>query len=135
VTRAFPLTRALLPLRAAQLTFEKGFCNPFVKYSPALVAATALADPVEAVRTLARGFEVVSRLGGYAAGLALDRVRGLGDSNVPARAAQIRDVLCLLGPTYSACPVLTDIAARLRVLTAAHHPLRSQGRAGAGVAA
>ena len=71
-----------------------------MKYSPALVAATALADPVEALRTLARGVEVVTRLGSYAAGLALDRVRGLGDSNVPARAAQIRDVLCLLGPTY-----------------------------------
>ena len=51
---------------------EKGYCNPFVKYSPALVAATALADPVEAVRTLARGAEVVTRLGSYAAGLALE---------------------------------------------------------------
>jgi predicted unusual protein kinase regulating ubiquinone biosynthesis (AarF/ABC1/UbiB family) len=71
-----------------------------VKYSPGLVAAVALAGPVETVRTLARGVEVVTRLGVYAAGLAADRVRGLGDSNVPARAAQIRDVLCALGPTY-----------------------------------
>ena len=27
-------------------------------------------------------------------------MRGLGDSNVPARAAQVRDLLCVLGPTY-----------------------------------
>lgn len=55
---------------------------------------------METVKTLARGFEVVSRLGVYAAGLLFDRLLGLGDTNVPARAAQIRDVLCALGPAY-----------------------------------
>ena len=89
-----------LPRCPPQLTLEKGYCNPFVKYSPSLVAATALAGPLETLRTFARGAEVLSRLGVYAAGLAADRVRGLGDSNVPARAAQVRDMLCALGPTY-----------------------------------
>jgi len=64
------------------------------------VAKTALANPAQAALTVVRGLEVVTRLGFYAAGLAVDRLLGLGDSNVPARAAQIRDVLCALGPTY-----------------------------------
>lgn len=42
----------------------------------------------------------MARLGTYAAGLLLDRLIGLGDSNVPARAAQVRDLLCALGPAY-----------------------------------
>jgi hypothetical protein len=44
--------------------------------------------------------EVIARLGSFGASLLLDRLRGLGDSNVPERAAQVRDLLCVLGPTY-----------------------------------
>ena len=83
-----------------QITLEKGYCNPFKPNLPELIASTALASPVEVARTVARGLEVVARLGTYAGGLVLDRLRGLGDSNVPLRAAQVRDLLCVLGPTY-----------------------------------
>ena len=90
----------LCPCLCPQLTLEKGYCNPFKPNLPELIASTALSSPVEVGRTVARGLEVVTRLGIYAGGLALDRLRGLGDSNVPLRAAQVRDLLCVLGPTY-----------------------------------
>jgi predicted unusual protein kinase regulating ubiquinone biosynthesis (AarF/ABC1/UbiB family) len=91
---------ATCPCLCPQLTLEKGYCNPFKPNLPELIASTALSSPVEVGRTMARGLEVVTRLGIYAGGLALDRLRGLGDSNVPLRAAQVRDLLCVLGPTY-----------------------------------
>lgn len=82
------------------LTMEQGYCLPFRKYSPDALARRATGSPVETVKTLARGIEVLSKFGVYALSLASDRAFGLEDQNVPLRAAQVRDLLCDLGPTY-----------------------------------
>lgn len=49
---------------------------------------------------VSRGFEIISRLGFYWANLSYDCLVGRGEEMVPLRAAQLRNLLCELGPSF-----------------------------------
>lgn len=90
------------PDRAAmeQLELERGVCNPFKKYSPQGVKARAVSSPAAVMGIFARGFEIVTSLALYWAGLNFDLLVGRAEEMVPRRAAQLRTLLCNLGPSF-----------------------------------
>merc|ERR1719424_2447545 len=67
-------------------------------YSPILVRERALDGPVETLKTLARGLEIVTAAGTFASGLLLDNFRRTED--VVSRSEQLRIMLADLGPSF-----------------------------------
>ncbi|CAN6721254.1 unnamed protein product [Malus baccata var. baccata] len=83
-----------------QLDFERGVCVPFRKYSPETVRNTVLESRGAIVSLLSRGVEIVWSLGFYWSTLAYDYVIGRDEEVVSARARQLRNLLCDLGPSF-----------------------------------
>mmetsp|Transcript_18681 Transcript_18681/g.56469 ORF Transcript_18681/g.56469 Transcript_18681/m.56469 type:complete len:672 (-) Transcript_18681:1930-3945(-) len=84
-----------------QLTYERGACNLVQKYSPQLVRNRVFSEPNATWTIMARGGEILGRLGLYFAGLLIDKVSGTDDTNrVRLRAAQLRETLTALGPSF-----------------------------------
>ena len=79
---------------------DMGLCTVAVKYTPELIRSRVLSSPLSTLKLLARGWEVTSSLGVYAAGLALDSAFETdGPDRVKLRASQLRCV---------SLPALTD---------------------------
>ncbi|CAI5475372.1 unnamed protein product [Closterium sp. Yama58-4] len=83
-----------------QLELERGVCNPFKKYTPEMVRARAFSSPSAFLGILLRGTEIVWELTMFFLSLSYDKLMGLDDRNVPTRAAQLRRLLCRLGPSF-----------------------------------
>ncbi|CAI5495187.1 unnamed protein product [Closterium sp. Naga37s-1] len=83
-----------------QLELERGVCNPFKKYTPEMVRARAFSSPSAFLGILLRGTEIVWELTMFFLSLSYDKLVGLDERNVPTRAAQLRRLLCRLGPSF-----------------------------------
>jgi hypothetical protein len=75
------------------LDMDMGLCTVAIKYTPELIRSKVLSSPLSTLKLLARGWEVTSQLGVYAAGLALDQAFETdGPERVKLRASQLRCV-------------------------------------------
>ena len=86
------------PNNIDELDMDRGACAIAPKYSPILVRERALDGPVETLKTLARGLEIVTAAGTFASGLLLDNFRRTED--VVSRSEQLRIMLADLGPSF-----------------------------------
>ena len=86
------------PNNIDELDMDRGACAIAPKYSPVLVRERALDGPVETLKTLARGLEIVTAAGTFASGLLLDNFRRTED--VVSRSEQLRIMLADLGPSF-----------------------------------
>jgi len=59
-----------------------------------------LESPGALFSVVGRGFEIITRLGFYWAKISYDCLVGRGEEMVPLRAAQLRNLLCELGPSF-----------------------------------
>eukprot|EP00897_Mesotaenium_endlicherianum_P007126 jgi/Mesen1/6441/ME000033S05727 len=64
------------------------------------VRARAVSSPSAVLGIFARGTKIVTSLAFYWAGLSYDHVVGRADEMVPKRAAELRNLLCDLGPSF-----------------------------------
>lgn len=88
------------------LDMDMGLCTVAVKYTPELIRSRVLSSPLSTLKLLARGWEVTSQLGVYAAGLALDQAFETdGPDRVKLRASQLR---CVAFPDHSQTLSLVD---------------------------
>ncbi|XP_024519454.1 protein ACTIVITY OF BC1 COMPLEX KINASE 1, chloroplastic [Selaginella moellendorffii] len=92
---AFPSTEAL-----EELDLERGACNLLRKYTPELVRQRVLESRESFASVVGRCVEIIWRLGLYWASLSYDCLVGRDDEMVPLRAAQLRTLLCDLGPSF-----------------------------------
>lgn len=83
-----------------ELELERGVCNPFRKYTPDRVRQRVLGTPGALFSVVGRGVEIITKLGFYWANLSYDCLVGRGEEMVPKRAAQLRTLLCDLGPSF-----------------------------------
>ena len=90
------------PRALVEVDEERGFCTVpgLRRYQPDQLQREMLATPGNWAKLSARGVQIGLELGTYFAGLFADQVAGRGDRNVAARAAQLRDVLTRLGPSF-----------------------------------
>ncbi|KAK9804231.1 hypothetical protein WJX72_002551 [[Myrmecia] bisecta] len=97
-----PLNRRQWEEAYEQLQMEKGVCNLVQKYTPQLVRERALASPQSVIDIVARGAEMIYRIGKFFVGLQLDKYSGQEHSQeqVRFRAAQLRETLTVLGPSF-----------------------------------
>ncbi|KAH9319285.1 hypothetical protein KI387_021054, partial [Taxus chinensis] len=83
-----------------ELDLERGVCVPFRKYTPELVRKTVLESRGTIFSLIDRGVEILWKLGFYWTTLSYDKLVGRGPEVVPLRAAQLRKLLCDLGPSF-----------------------------------
>eukprot|EP00850_Spirogloea_muscicola_P005063 SM000022S07277 [mRNA] locus=s22:935488:939496:+ [translate_table: standard] len=83
-----------------ELELARGVCNPFRKYSPGAVRARVMQLPGAALSVAGRGAEILASLGWYWAGLSCDYLLGRSEAMLCVRAAQLRSLLCRLGPSF-----------------------------------
>lgn len=83
-----------------ELELERGVCNPFRKYTPDRVREKVLESPGALFSVVGRGVEIITSLGFYWAKISYDCLVGRGEEMVPLRAAQLRTLLCDLGPSF-----------------------------------
>ncbi|KMZ58534.1 putative protein kinase: ABC1 family [Zostera marina] len=83
-----------------QLDIERGVCIPFRKYSPNRVRSKVLQSRGAILSLIARGIEIVWKLGFYWSTLTYDFLVGRDEEVVPHRARQLRNLLCDLGPSF-----------------------------------
>jgi len=84
------------------MELDNDFCNIISKYSPEYVRKRTLKSPADFVQVLARIVDVTTTLGFFYTSLWWDRVLGRGDTPeiVRTRAAQLREALTYLGPSF-----------------------------------
>ena len=94
---------------------ERGFCSlgGAEKYSPELVQRTALASPAAAARVVARGAEMLWRIGAFTFSLLADNASGRSEeqARVRLRAQQLR----CARPGYFSIRVWTNSSVHHRV--------------------
>ena len=66
----------------------------------AQVREKVLESPGALFSVVGRGFEIITSLGFYWAKISYDCLVGRGEEMVPLRAAQLRNLLCELGPSF-----------------------------------
>lgn len=66
----------------------------------AQVREKVLESPGALFSVVGRGFEIITKLGFYWAKISYDCLVGRGEEMVPLRAAQLRTLLCDLGPSF-----------------------------------
>lgn len=64
------------------------------------VRQRVLGTPGALFSVVGRGVEIITKLGFYWANLSYDCLVGRGEEMVPKRAAQLRTLLCDLGPSF-----------------------------------
>jgi len=81
---------------------DRDVCNIISKYSPEFVKSKVMKTPADAMLVLGRITNITTRLGLYFANMYLDDFLGRGDTPeiVRTRAAQLREVLTVLGPSF-----------------------------------
>ncbi|MEW5300846.1 MAG: hypothetical protein WDW36_003746 [Sanguina aurantia] len=77
-------------------------CNVSSRYSPEYVQGRVLNKPEDALRMVGRALSITGRLGWFFASLKADELLGRADTSafVKLRAAQIRELLTVLGPSF-----------------------------------
>uniref|UniRef100_A0A061QZG1 Ser thr abc1 family n=1 Tax=Tetraselmis sp. GSL018 TaxID=582737 RepID=A0A061QZG1_9CHLO len=89
--------KALRPLQE-----EKGMCVLTSRYSPDAIAAYTIQGPGDYLKCAARITDIATTLGTFFACLFLDKLRSLenDEAQVRVRAAQLRETLTNLGPSF-----------------------------------
>ncbi|CAG9466897.1 unnamed protein product [Pedinophyceae sp. YPF-701] len=86
-----------------ELEMEMGMCQ-LRRYSPEGVQDAVIKNPSDVLTVVARGYEMISSIVGYAGALWLDSLRGEEYSDTPEvvkkRSVQLREMLVALGPTF-----------------------------------
>lgn len=86
-----------------------------VRYFLVQVRQKVLQSRGALVSVVSRGFEIIFRMGVYWGNLSYDCLVGRGEEMVPLRAAQLRTLLCELGPSFvKAGQVLNNLLKHLR---------------------
>lgn len=81
---------------------DRDACNIVTRYSPEYVKKRVLRTPRDALRVLTRIVNITTRMGIFFSNLYFDRVLNRGDTPdiVRTRAAQLRETLTALGPSF-----------------------------------
>eukprot|EP00210_Caulerpa_lentillifera_P009746 g9295.t1 len=85
-----------------QFEIERGVCNIASTYSPKLIRDQVLKSPVDIFTVFFRGVSMISQLGYFWSCLKADELFGgsLEKNQVVSRAAQLRELLIRLGPSF-----------------------------------